>query len=325
MYFIKKRKSKRLILREEVKINCVFQAQKFNKEGIITYQGPKFHNTIFDSGLDLLHEGVLRVGDRLGPWGGAGDYINVGTGSSTPATSQTGLDSFLASTGNIYGSLSKNSDTSIPRHVWQTAVFEFAIGSCTGNLTEVGLSSAENSNYFNRQLFKDAEGSPTTITVLADEGLRVTATLYLYEDLAPGDTETGSFLFNGTDTINFTREKSTDTDWLTADVDALVNFRAGQMQIAELSGETDLFIGGTTADSVTAKTYSSGDYYLDYDYVWNAASFVGDIASIHFPFLHLYRQYADPFSAFRLSPVITLTDTEEFRLTLRRGWGRYVA
>lgn len=73
--------------------------------------------------------------------------------------------------------------------VQNTLVFEFPAGRATGNLTEVGVGwtsdgviipNANNNRVFSRALILDASGQPTTLTVLADEILRVTYMLRLY-------------------------------------------------------------------------------------------------------------------------------------------------
>lgn len=323
MHFIRKRKSRLLTMGEHFKVGCTFQAQKFRNDGTITYQGPTFHNLVLDTGLDAMADYAYRLANKEAAGNGVASWINVGEGSATPAVTQTGLSSYLASSGSTYGSISGGYEATSPRHKWQEAVFEFAVGSCVGNLTEVGLSSGENTGYFNRQLFKDEEGSPTTITVLSDEGLRIATKLFLYGDMEPGDTEAGSFLLNGTDTIDFTREMTSNTSWLAdSEEGSMARIGYARTDLAQITSSNTDF-SGTKADSANAVSYSTGSYYRDCEYVWDPATFVGDIASICFQLMPYY--YANPYSAFRLSPVISITDTDEFRVTLRRSWGRYAA
>lgn len=325
MRFIRRRKERLFTLQEKNYVACTFQAQKFRSDGTITYQGPVFSNLILNVGLDLLASAPLG-------FSGISDsscrYVNVGEDNTDPATNQSGLLSHAASTDNTHGDVSTGYNTD-PCYKWVERTFEFSIGSCTGNLTEVGLSKVSNDDYFNRQLFRDNNGDPTTITVLEDEGLRITVRLYFYSDIQPGDTVSSSFTLStddGDETIDVTREMTSDTDWLT-------EFAAGDQNIGYLgthdadkspylSEESDQFSGGTLPSSLSLLTYSSGDYYRDVEATWNAGKFIGDIASVHFLFF-LTGSSARRFTAFRLNPVISVEDTEEFTMTIRRAWARY--
>lgn len=332
MKLLRMRSSKLFIPMDKVLVGCTFQAQKFRSDGTITHQGPEFHNTVLDVGLDKL--AVHRVGlvGGTGSWNNNASTINVGTGSSVPAQGQSGLDSYLASTSSIYGSSTSGYDIADPIHRWSKSTYEFAIGSCTGNLTEVGLSKEDNTDYFNRQLFRDELGDPVTITVASDEGLRVTCTLYLYGDMQPGDIVSGSFLLNNSDTINYDRELTSDTGWLTTTNTSSLGFLGidpddGRMFGIAASTTTFDASGEANADSHTTLAYSAGSFYRDYECVWNPGTFIGDINSILFeamfpPPYGGVGTRSEHFSAFRLSPAVSVTDVDEVTITFRRAWGR---
>jgi len=313
---------KRFLLHERNEIACWFQVEKFRADGSITYLSPWFKNTILDVGLDALVNYPLSTSEAGA--GGILQYANVGTDSTAPSTSQTGLLSFLASTRTDYGDVTTGYQTSGPVFKWIQKIYEFSVGSCTGNLTEVGLSRDSNSNYFNRQLFRDSNGDPTTITVLSDEGLRVTARVYLYSDINLDETVAGSFLLNSETTINTTRE-ITNNFWTNAGIYGIIALNKTPSIRITTSGTA--FDGGT-GGSVTPQSYVSGSFYRDYEAYWAAGNFVGDIASVLFYCYHADHDaggYQAPLTAFRLDPVISLADTQEFYITLRREWGRYAA
>jgi len=314
MHFIRRRNEKIYGVCDKGFVACTFQAQKFRNDGTVTYQGPVFSNLILDVGLDLL---------ATGPYGFTilQDFLNVGTDSTAPAIDQTGLLAYLASSDSVYSSISGYNTN--PAYRWRQATIEFAVGSCTGNLTELGLSHSPNTDYFNRQLFKDEAGAPTTITVLSDEGLRVTVTLYFYSNLAPGGSEIGSFLLNGTDTIDVTRELTTNTNWLSqwfySNIVALTEMGTGMVRLSDSATG----FSGTTASSVTPLSYTAGNFYQDWEAIWNAGRFVGDAASLMMDIDNKASEYE--FSAFRFNPVIPVTNVEEIKFTIRRAWGRYAA
>lgn len=333
MRFIRRRKERIFRLVDQMKVTCTFQVTKFRSDGTITYAGPTFSNLVLDVGLDSLGERNYGVG------AGSGNYINVGEDNTDPDTSQSGLLDFVAATENTYGSSNTGYNQDDPMHKWREVTFEFDIGSCTGNLTEVGLSADENDKYFNRQLFRDSNGDPTTITVKDDEGLRIKTRVYLYSDMQIGDTESGSFTLttdDGDETIDVTREITDKDDWLTnfskgclASFNRMGDDGRNEDHKPEISNVDSGFEEGTEADSATKADYTSGDYYRDCEYEWEPGTFVGDLKTIFFPLffppptgVNTRWEY---YSAFRLDPAITIEDTDEFKVTMRRKWARYAS
>lgn len=122
-------------------------------------------NLILDSGLNRI-----GVGSTI-------DSCQVGTGSTAPAVGQTGLASLLANSSAVQSTVG-GTDTPTNTYAWIRRTFRFNAGVATGNLTEVGVGWA--SGLFSRALIKDSGGTPTSITVLADEYLDVTYELRSY-------------------------------------------------------------------------------------------------------------------------------------------------
>ncbi|WP_444900521.1 hypothetical protein ACJJIX_19880 [Microbulbifer sp. VAAC004] len=130
---------------------------------------PWFSNLILNQGLDgwAVNKDINRV-------------CHVGAGSSTPAVTDTGLNSPLAYTEDR-SSLTNGLDNSGAPFVWERTVFSFGEGEAAGNLAEIGVGWGTNhTDLFSRTLITDAQGNPTSLTVLPDEYLDVTYELRLY-------------------------------------------------------------------------------------------------------------------------------------------------
>jgi len=142
----------------------------------IVRETPEFHNLVLTTGLARMATGIWI------------DRCCVGTGNSTPVTSQVALDSFLASTTATNGAADTGGIqvTAAPYYWFGRRTWRFAVGVATGNISEIGLGWG-NSSLWNRALIKDTAGNPTTISVLADEYLDVISEVRAY----PTKTEGG--------------------------------------------------------------------------------------------------------------------------------------
>lgn len=130
-----------------------------------------FKNLITDAGMNRL--GVLNPNCT--------QYCLVGSGSNTPAVSDTSLGTFVAVHSTTNAS-SNGTAASAPYYRWFRQTYRFNAGVATGNLTEVGFGwSNSNTNIFSRSLIKDGNGNPTTVTVLADEFLDITYEFRVYQ------------------------------------------------------------------------------------------------------------------------------------------------
>lgn len=157
---------------------AIFQIEKFKSDGTITYSGPEFHNLVLDCGLLSIfnYSATSMI-----------TYLNIGSGTSTPTETQTGLDNRLYTTNTLFNSTNYYNyviDQTTTYYVKRTKIFQFNVGTCTGSISELGLSRLSNAEYFNRQLIKDAQGNPTTLVIAADEGLRITCEVRMYIDPA---------------------------------------------------------------------------------------------------------------------------------------------
>lgn len=134
------------------------------KTGEVVKDTGFFKNLITNQGLDNLcgNNQALR-------------YMSVGTGTTAPAITDTQLVNLravadLSATGNT--AISSLDTTN--NYLIATLTASFLNGSASGNISEVGVGAYSNGTLLtSRALVRDANGDPTTITVLSDEDLVV--------------------------------------------------------------------------------------------------------------------------------------------------------
>ena len=138
----------------------------------ITKETGWFHNLVLNSGLD-------RMG--VGTWV---DRCMVGSGNSTPIVSQTKLDSHLAQTQILVGTSSGGVQVAtLPYYWYGTCTYRFNAGVATGTVAEVALGWGVD-QCWNRSLIRDLNGSPISLTILADEYLDVAVEIRVYPGAA---------------------------------------------------------------------------------------------------------------------------------------------
>jgi hypothetical protein len=131
---------------------------------------PWFDNLVLDAGLN-------RIGGNA-PFG----FAMVGTGTTAPAIGQTALVAQVGSTSTQQGSVVTGVDA--PNgYSYMRITYRFGVGVATGTLSEVGVGWSS-TDCFSRALIVDGGGSPTTVTVLADEELDLTYELRAYWPLS---------------------------------------------------------------------------------------------------------------------------------------------
>lgn len=102
------------------------------------------NNVVLDSGRDRM-----LVGNYA-------EHLCIGTGTSAPATSQTGLETYLGKTTTTQGADVKAVIDSDSASIERTFRFPAGAGSLTGLITEAGLgwnASGSDNNCFNRVTF----------------------------------------------------------------------------------------------------------------------------------------------------------------------------
>lgn len=110
---------------------------------------------------------------------------SCGSGNSTPSTSDTQIQSFIAGVTNAISYSTTRNYTVAPYYVRHSWTWRFPPGAAAGNVAELCVVNSAStpvasSQAFSRALVRDEAGNPSTITVLADEYLEVTYELIIY-------------------------------------------------------------------------------------------------------------------------------------------------
>lgn len=124
-----------------------------------------FSNHITDTGLDWCATNVQRL-----------NACQVGSGNAAPQDTDVTLETHVAGTTTKVSPSLASSGTSGPAYYGQLTVrYDFASGAVNGNISEVGIgiSGSAGQPLFSRELLRDGNGDPTTLTVLSQETLRV--------------------------------------------------------------------------------------------------------------------------------------------------------
>lgn len=278
------------------RVGVWFSVDAVRPDGSVREICPPFHNLVLDVGLDALYDTSLNQ---------LTGTVHVGDSSQTPATTDTGLISEVANTSTTDQASSGGSTS--PLYSSRTRRFVFAEGAAQGNLTEVGLSDgAASPTFFNRQLFRDGNGDPVTVTILADEQLRITAEARIESDIQTDESTTNNFTFDGS-TITATRTVSRTLYWTDTGGNNFTYWKFSNKNFFELDD--------IPADSVTVSSYTAGSFEATFTLVWNAGTLDGSYSTL------VYGGDVD-FYQFDFSTALAVASTEELTLTVKRTWGR---
>lgn len=136
-----------------------------------------FPNVITDIGLERIGAGATdNSNDCL-------FYARIGTGTTTPQTTDVALDTQVAASGTRGGSSGAGEGS--PNYSYlQTCYYTFAQGAVVGNMAEIGVGWATTgATLFSRARIVDGSGNPTTITLLSIDQLTVYYRLRWYPPL----------------------------------------------------------------------------------------------------------------------------------------------
>ncbi len=282
-----------------------------------------FPNLITDVGLDVP-----------GTSSGWVQRCVVGTGNAAPAFSDITLAAQIAETSNMTDIVSGNNQTA-DRYMYVRCTFRFAAGTATGNLAEIGIETGVNT-LMSRALILDGGGSPTTITILADEVLDATYEIRTYPPL--------------TDVVTTMNVGVTTHDVVlrAAEVDSLWDMRGGGLgnpngwaagyatSGAFVYGSTSVLgtvtgaptTSGSLRSSAGNSSYSPASYYRDFSYTWDltAGNVSGGVKTA------LITCGSQPSGGgegqnglafqFSVSPVIPKNNTNNLVLNFRQSWAR---
>lgn len=231
-------------------------AGRFKIEAVDTTTGarrelaPWFNNLITDQGLN-------HIGSS-----GIGSFCMVGTGTNTPANTDTTLGSQLAYTVN--STITHGGQSSIPYYSWARAVFRFDAGVATGNLSEIGIGISS-TLVFSRTLIKDSGGNPTTITVLPTEALDVTYELRLYPNTTdvPHSTVISGVTYTGVIRPRYATATGEGNLWTVRMFDTRASLNGTSPKFTVFSGNIGDVLSGPSGDqqsisgSITEDVYSA--------------------------------------------------------------------
>lgn len=282
----------------------------------------------------ITNQGLNRVGT-----GAFGTHVFVGTGTATPAVTDTQLGTYL----NYTGSFSSWWNSGIlqggsPDYWVQGAgTWRFAAGTATGTITEVGIgwftgaATAANHRVSSRALIVDSGGSPISITVLADEYLDVTYSLRYYPYVGSDVVQT--VVISG---VNYTF--TTRAIWVVAptycSVDATARMKwAGSTEVRTGTAAgtppalADITDSGMLNSGAGAFLGTTANTYVDSSLVISAVFSAGlTVANLAYGIRGMITRTADSFinSAFQstISPAIPKDSTKILQFGASVSWSR---
>lgn len=299
------------------------------RRGIIIFDSGWHKNLIVDNGMNAIKpsDGTSIVSML--------NFMAVGTGSTAPANSDTGLVSEITPASSnrtsddggiadVTAIGSGNSYASLQR------VRVLSESQANGNLTEMGwFTASSGGTMFSRMLFKDGTGTPTTIVKTSDDQLRVTYEIRLF---IPTSDVTGSITISGT-LYDFTiraAQVNNASAWVigpngAAQLGNQISTGGGfAYETQTLGAVTGLPLGANAiCSSRTWASYTSGSFVRDADYVWNPAdgNFATGIGAIT-GFGRLTSANAVLFQS-SWNPKFSKDNTKRLTLTMRHSWTRH--
>lgn len=274
---------------------------------------PPFKNLITDGGLD-------RMGNNA-DWL---TWCQVGSGTTTPAASDTALVSRVAGS-NTTQAANSAVQSSAPYYASMTKTFRFATGVAAGNLAEVGIGWATTAALFSRARILDGGGSPTTITILPDELLDVT---YQFRQYMPTVDAVSTIVLRGI-TYDYIGRASIVTSGSAGAGWGIAPNGHSAGTVSIVAGARAAYSGGIGAvtsvpsgtafnsTSQTPQNYGTGNLYRDHVLLWdnNAGNIVEGIGACKLNMgIGAYQ--------FGFTPNIPKTADDTLSLTFRHSWAR---
>ena len=268
-----------------------------------------FPNLITNGGLDRMATGPV------------GFHVHVGAGNTPPDANDTALAASVARTSTTQ-LLQNGAQGAAPYYGWYLTTWRFSQGAAAGNLAEVGVGwSNTNGDLFSRALILDGGGSPTTVTVLADEFLDVSYELRNYPSLTDSDPHIVSI--GGVDYTFTARSASvTDSSNWTPPLRSGPSYpntgfcRAYNGGIQAITQQPSG--AGSNSSSISAAAYSNGSREIASNAEWglNNGNVSGGITALDFRRVNHFGYQ------FSVSPAIPKDNEKTLALTMVAGWDR---
>lgn len=276
----------------------------------------EFKNLILNSGLDRMAAGPFIAGCVLG------------SASSTPTVTDTSITSILGSSTTLQANGIGTTNTTTPPY-WRSSywTYRFIEGKATGNISQVAMAfgtvNTTTNSYtglFSLALVKDSNGTPITITKLADEVLDVTYTLQLY---CPASDVTGTVSISGVSYNYIVRPALAAVWWpASATFENLNPAYASQETIGtQLTAPSNMAYNMTSS---TVSSYTAGSFTRDYDVLWdlNQGNVAGGIRSVRLASTNAGTHWQIEYSNATDGTAIPKDATKRLTLKYRFTWGR---
>lgn len=279
-----------------------------------------FDNLVVNAGLD-------RLGQVTAP--AVFSFGCIGTGTATPANTDTSLQAWVASSSNL--TVDSESNSGVTPYVAQCQMhWVYAQGAVVGNMAEVGVGWATGGgSLFSRARILDGGGSPTTLTVTSLDQL----TQYYKLTCTPSVTDiTGTVVLSAV-SYTYTGRLAQSASFLAS----LYSYITGSGPWGKISsgstGQCSAYPSTSTLGAVTstpsgtsitggtssAVGYTIGNYYLDSTLSIPPAdcNVSGGIACLMIPY-----QSGRAFFQYSFSPVIPKDNTKTMTMVFRYAWSR---
>ena len=283
----------------------------------------EFDNLITNGGLERL--GTAGSGFVV-------DYVQVGTGSTAPANTDSALANWLAGTRRISGggtgpTVTASYGGNPTYHTETTYTWEFDQGAAAGNLSEIGVGWASSGSLFSRALIVDGSNNPTTITVQAIEFLTVTYKLRMYP---PTADVTGTITLDGADYDYIIRPAyAGGSTWASQGRRAYASHTTSNSAYSYTGDIGAMTAGpsGTASALITtaADAYSAGSHKrtIGFDAGINAWNLAGGIRSVAVYVIGYGGENQMGWQC-QFDPKIPKDNTKELSLTFDVSWARKV-
>lgn len=304
---------RQIIVPFQSRVGGFFKLEAVRPDGRRRVLADWFPNLITDVGLNRM---------------ASGGYLNachVGTASTAPTVLDTALLGYVGGTTTIQSS-SYGAQTSAPYYGWKRITYRFAVGAATGNLAEVGIATAAANGgstvLFSRALILDGGGSPTTISILADEVLDVTYELRNYPPLVDVNqtiTITGS---GSHDMV--TRAAHVTNSYWGYGLGSGVSFNTSGVDGYVYNGALGAITSGPSGSGSNVTQYNIGSYVNlslerigGYGYGLNQGNLTGGITAARYQTTLGWYQTS-------FSPAIAKDATKTLSLSFKTTWARNV-
>lgn len=280
-----------------------------NADGTIAKETPWFKNIILDSGLNRW--GTNYIGGGMG----------IGTQTSTPVSTQTGLDAEVAwtTTNSAYTTSAQGSS---PYYASSIVAYRFAVGTLNGNYSEVAIGWAAGANKFSRALIVNVNGDPTTISVSSAQALDVYYKLNIYP---PTSDVVNTVNISGTNYTVTTRacNVTSTSAWGANLVGTNSGFSASansgyNVYNGAIGAITGTPSGSSLFYSAAGSTYTNNSYtaVITPTFSLTQGNLSGGISS-----LQVGQSYLGTFQ-YGFSPAIPKDSTKTLSLTVSMSWAR---